>query len=520
VVATLAGRPISGEPTAKDVAAARDQAEFMLSDYEGVDLRAETARLKASKKPEDKTEAERTDLLMNWQRLAPAMLPGGSHEKDIEKLRAQLGGKLVFVGWTATGAEADFYPTPLDARTPGVMAHAAIANGILTGFSKVRAPWWAGLGATLVMGAGCAWLATRLSPTKSWLAATGLAGGYAALNIVGLFDRAGIVVELAAPLLGGAVAWAGATAAEAVRASRERAAIKRQFRSRVSAQLVDYLADNPQLMNMEGEERELTCVFTDFAGFTSLSEKLEGKQTVALLNRYLRAMTDVLLARGAYVNKFLGDGAMAFWGAPGIDPHHAGRCAAAMLDVIDEVEKLNAETLKAGLTRLDVRVGIATGRVVVGDCGAPPTLNDYTVIGDAVNLASRLESANKLLGTRILLSGRTLELMTPDERAALLLRPLGLVRVVGQSKPTEVYELVGRAGDGTPDERRELAEWIERTRTALELFRAGEYQKSMELWQELILFERGHAGAVLYVQRCAELIETGVRDEVLPLRSK
>ena len=516
----LGSGPLGAEPTPAQLRDARDAAAFVReTSYPGEDMGAVLARLEARLEREPSRaladERDYAGAMLALERI-DAMDPGLGARMD--GLREVLDGKLVFVGWIATGAIADFYPTAMGARTPGVTIHAAIAEGALTGHWIAQAPWWADLLALLALGAAGTAAAGSLSPGRSWGAALVAGGGYLALNAAALFDAGDLLVAGAAPLAALALAWAAGTTARAVLDRKEKAVIRRQFRSRVSPQLVDYLLAHPEQMNMEGEERELTSMFTDFAGFTAISEKLEARRTVALLNTTLRAMTDRLLEEDAYVNKFLGDGIMAFWGAPAETDRHADRAVRAAIGAFGALEETNASLAGEGLPALGMRVGLSTGRVVVGDCGAPPTLRDYTVIGDAVNLAARLESANKMLGTSILATRRTIDLLADETRAGLMLRPLGPIRVVGQQQASEVVEVVAPPAD--PGERARLEAWIADTARALEAFGAGDFEAAMDAWRELVLFERGQAGAMLFVQRCAELIDAGGGESVLPLRGK
>jgi class 3 adenylate cyclase len=190
---------------------------------------------------------------------------------------------------------------------------------------------------------------------------------------------------------------------------------------------------------MSGEEREVTVLFGDLAGFTKISESLGGAMTVATLNRYMKTLAGALVEHGAYLNKFLGDGVMAFWSAFTPDVGQAAHACRAAVACQDMVARLNAQPAAKGVPALGLRIGVATGRVVVGDCGAPPALNDYTVIGDAVNLASRLESASKQFGTSNLIDARTREQLGPNDVAV---RPIGLVVVVGQTRPVNVFEVL------------------------------------------------------------------------------
>lgn len=514
-----AGAPLERDVTFEDIAAAEETVAFLMEGYEGRGVDEVIADLEGAYEREP--TAEGLDELNLLEKVRALGVLKGEFEK-IARIEAEqreiLEGRLVFVGWTATGSIADFYPTAMGIKTPGVCVHAAVANGILTGHWVARVPRWMDILVTLLAGLSATLVASVLAPSRGWIAALVLTAAYAALNVWIVFDRMDTVLALAGPVVAAVGSWATCTTIRAIQERREKAMVRRQFRARVSAQLVDFLAERPDQLNMEGEERELTIAFTDFVGFTSISEQLEGRQTVAILNRYLRAMTDVLLDHSAYVNKFLGDGIMCFWGAPAIDPKHASKACLSVLDCVNTLEMLNEAPEYEGLPKLGMRVGISTGNVIVGDCGAPPRLNDYTVIGDAVNLAARLESANKLLGTQALVTQRTIDLMDEEDRELILWRPIGKIRVVGQTKPVEIKELVSRRDD--PELTDEIREWVKQTERAVELFEAGELAASLEIWQELVLFDRGSAGALAYVERCSELMESERKDFFLPLRSK
>jgi adenylate cyclase len=198
----------------------------------------------------------------------------------------------------------------------------------------------------------------------------------------------------------------------------------------------------------------MTVIFADLAGFTTVAETLGGQATVSTLNRYMTRLTDVLVDQGAYVNKFLGDGVMAFWSAFADDPGQCTKACMAALRCQRAVVELNRDPAFGTVPEIAMRIGIATGRVVVGDCGAPPALNDYTVIGDSVNLAARLESANKQFGTGVLINGTTREQLAPD--LPLRLRSLGKIVVVGQSAAVPIFEVLG------PDAPEELIELSDR----------------------------------------------------------
>lgn len=431
------------------------------------------------------------------------------------RLREAVEGRLVFVGWTATGAAADFFKSAMGAKTPGVVMHAVAADMALTGRAARLAPAGATVAFSLLLGCMATFVAATLSPVRSAIAATLLAAGFIGLCGVILFNPTplgtGVLLPLAAPLIAALAAWVSATALEAALYQRDRERIRKQFRARVSPQLVERLVDNPGSVSMSGEQREMTTFFLDLAGFTSISERLDGPSTVATLNRAMRENTRVLTAEGAYVNKFLGDGIMAFWSAFQADPEQAARACRAALECQRTVAALNDDPAMAGLPRLSARVGVATGTVVVGDCGAPPELNDYTVIGNAVNLAARLESANKQFGTGVLIDGRTREL-AGDSLGGYKLRNLGKIVVVGQTALVDVFEVL----PATADPKR-----IDLTHEGVALYQAGDFIGALTAFTRLEREYGDEKLAGVYRDGVADAAEMGdAFDGAIRLRSK
>ncbi len=430
---------------------------------------------------EEVPEEERSELdrvLLRWVRLGKE-IPRARREllQGQAELSGALRGNLVFVGWNATGNQGEFYPTPVDARTPGVVVHAIAANSCLTGYAFHVAPSWMGLLAALLLGAAAAGVAARTGPRLALLVALLLVILWCAVDTLLVFNLAATALGWATPVAAILLAWAGATVVRAVQERREKAQLRRQFGARISPRLFDFLLKNPEMIHLQGQEREVTSFFSDLAGFTSISEALDTRTTVSVLNRYMWAMNEELTKHGAYVNKFLGDGIMAVWGALSVEPDHAERACRAALDCLHRLEALLREPDMARLPRLSMRVGIATGVVIVGDCGAPPDLQDYTVIGDEVNLAARLESVNKLFGTSILINARTEELL-PD---SLLLRPIGLLAVAGQESASEIHEVVALKGAATRAQELRVA----LTGGAVGLFREGKLLEAREAFEAL-----------------------------------
>ena len=230
----------------------------------------------------------------------------------------------------------------------------------------------------------------------------------------------------------------------------ERKRITSRFQSYVDPVLVNYVIEHPEKARLDGEVRELTVVFTDLAGFTPLQEKLQ-ERTVGILNQYTSLMVPIIREQNGYVNKFLGDGIMFFYGAPQANTYHASDAVLTALKIQQAMGPFNKSLAERDLPELAMRVGVASGPMVVGDAGSADA-SDYTVLGDTVNFASRLEQANKYTDTQTMLNQRTAELVGD----LFLLRPIGRLQVVGKTQGVMTYEPLCAADDAT-DGQKQLA---------------------------------------------------------------
>ncbi len=405
-------------------------------------------------------------------RIALEQYPRLLRQLEIQRnqLATRLRDRAVLIGWTATASLSDKVPTPLHSDCPGVVIHGVIYNAIMTGHFWRRVPNW--VNALVTVGAGliATLFASRLTPSRAFVYAILLAAGYAVFNGLILFDRGGRIVSLSGPLICIAVVWAGCTLVRLLVESMERARITRRFSSYVDPSLVSYVADHPDQVRLEGQVRELTVVFTDLEGFTKLTEQI-GEKTVAILNEFMGMAVPIIRSHKGLVNKFLGDGIMFFFGAPLELPDHAARAIATVLDLQSAMARLNETFVARGLPKLGLRVGISTGQMVVGDAGSADA-SDYTVLGSCVNLGARLESANKLIGSRCLITDRTVE-MAGDR---FLIRPIGKLCVVGMQSGTMTHEALARQEDAT-DAQRQLATL---SRDVVECFMAGKLDDCLQ----------------------------------------
>lgn len=413
------------------------------------------------------------------------------------ELKARCQNRICLVGWVATGAVADFVTTPQHSHFPGVMVHGTQIQNLLDGQFTRRAPWWLDGGLALAAAGLLGLAAWRLPPVKSVLAvAFGLGGLFAAIGFLA-FDAGHLWVSQAWPLTCGSAGWLTVTVVRARQEQKRRRRITAQFRNYVSPALVDHLLAHPEVVAMRADERELTCVFTDFAGFTAISQGLDPARTAKLLNRYLAAATRAFMDSGGNVNKFMGDGILVFWGAPVADPGHALSACRGLLACHRALARLAGDPELAGLPALTLRAGAVTDRMMVGDFGAPPERSDYTVIGDGANLASRLESANKQLGTTLLVGEQT----ALRANAHMLLRPIARLRVVGRNTPEPVFELLAEKDRATAAQQAAAA----RSWAVLDAFCAGRFADCLTLLDAAEAHEPGAGWIGLHRAACLRL---------------
>ena len=358
--------------------------------------------------------------------------------------RGTFAGKIVFIGVTGTGTfDFDSRPTPVSDVNPGVMIHATALDDLISGEPARRA----GLGANLAL-LGLTGVAAG-AVTAGLSSATMGAAAFAALLAALLLGSTlavgqGLWLDLVAPGLAGSLAFAGAMAANYMTEGRDKRRVRDLFSRYVAPEYVSRLADDHESLALGGERTEITILFSDIRGFTSLSERLPAPQVIEILNEYLERMADVVFRHGGTLDKFIGDAVMAFWGAPVAAPDHARRALDAALDMTRELEVLNVRWAERGApAQLAIGIGINTGEAVVGNIGSLTRKLDYTAIGDAVNLASRLESLNKEFGTTILASESTARHAGHGYR----FRPVEAVTVKGKTQAVNVLELMGRAAD-------------------------------------------------------------------------
>ncbi len=280
-----------------------------------------------------------------------------------------------------------------------------------------------------------------------------------------------------------------------VKGLKERDFIKNTFERYVSTAVATEIIKNPDMVRLGGQKKALTIFFTDIGDFTNLSEILSPEEVVKHLNYYFRGMCAAMLEYDGTINEFMGDAILAFWGAPITQKDHALLACRAALRCREFLVHLEKEWVAEGLPPRTYRFGINTGEVVVGNIGSPSRFK-YSAVGDDVNLASRIEGVNKYYGTQILISEKTYSL-TKD---MFIARDIDIIRVVGNSKPIKVYELVSE--NGQIDEKK--SKQLERFDAGVRAYRARQWEAAISYFMQVLNLTPEDKPTKVYIQRCQE----------------
>jgi len=411
--------------------------------------------------------------------------------------REAFAGKWVLVGGTAPGL-LDLKASPVAAIYPGVEFHATLLDNLVQGdFLKTMPDWFLWV---LALGLAAAMAAAVLF--SSGLTVTLFALALAALICPALAVLAFWAGLWADPILPGitlALSFALAAAYSYATESRQKQNIRLMFGQYMSENVISHLLAYPEKLKLGGERRRVTLFFSDLAGFTTISEHLGAETVVALLNDYLSTMTEIILAEGGTMDKFEGDAIMAFWGAPLDQNDRSLRACRAALRQRAALEGLNRGFAEQNLPLLTMRIGLHTGEAIVGNLGSSKLFN-YTVIGDTVNLAARLEGLNKFYRTAVIAS----EAVVLECGEAAVCRELDLVAVMGRKTPVRIFEVLALKNELTLEMQTRSREFAR----SLELYRRGDFSGAASGFSALL--ERfpadGPAGA--FLERCRRYQET------------
>ncbi len=411
--------------------------------------------------------------------------------------------KLVIIGGTAVGL-GDTKATPFAASTPGVSKQIAVVENFLSGRFITLAPFWV----SLLFALGLALLSAVALMTLRWpalefawlLALVPMVFGVLGASL--LLSRVHVLAAL--PAVAGVLSSMGAVAFNHLFANREAAFIRQAFARYMEPKLIEQMIEENQLPRLDGEEREITAFFSDIRGFSTFSERFkeDPRALVRVLNMYLTRVSSALLREGGCLDKYIGDAVVCLFGAPIGHTDHALRACRGALAAKAEVERLRAEFRAQGLPDVYTRIGLNSSRLFVGNFGSEQ-LFDYTAIGDGMNLAARLEGANKAYGSLIMIGPRTYELA----REHIEVRELDLVRVAGKTEAVAVYELLALKGE-LPEHKRET---VERYHEALALYRQARFTEAARMLEARLARDPEDGPCAALLARCRKYEENPPR---------
>ena len=391
--------------------------------------------------------------------------------------------KVVFVAGTAA-ATYEYRVTPVAEGVPGVFAHIALYEMLRGNTTGRAAPGWLDVFVTVLIALLVASAALGL-PT---IAKQTLVGGLVVALYFGVaavsYRQAGLWLGLVAPTTAAFAAFGLGSLANYRMVGRERRLIRHAFAHYLEPSVIDQLVQNPDALQLGGERRDITAFFSDIRGFTNLTEATEPAQLVVLLNECLGALTTVLLQNKGTIDKYVGDAIVAMFGAPLAFADHPLHACRGAIGVQKRMAQLRADFKVRGLPELHVRVGMSSGHALVGNMGSQQRF-DYTMIGDMVNLAARLEGTAGVYGIGILIS----HAMAERVKDVFLVREIDAVRVKGKVIGVRIYELMAERCDATPRQF-ELAQMVE---AGLQLYRAQKWDEALAILEPLAAADDGPA---------------------------
>ena len=413
-----------------------------------------------------------------------------------------LAGALVMVGPTSVGVY-DLRPNPVDSFGAGVYLHATAAGRMLErvfdgnkqyyfrslSFSEgIAVLWTVGLLIALIV-------AMTNGFSGLWIVFSLL--GVALYSDYWFFMNETIVVETVTTLIGVSTVFAAILAYKYFTEGKDRAYLKGAFEKYVSPDLVDSIISDPKKLNLGGERKELSVLFSDVRGFTNISEKMTASELAQFMNDYLTPMTEIVIEERGTIDKYMGDAIMAIYGAPVPYEEHAIMAVRTGLRMLEKLDILRVEWEANGLPPIDIGVGVNTGDMSVGNMGSTRIFS-YTVMGDSVNLGSRLEGLTKEYGVRFIVSASTKKHL----KDGFILRELDRVRVKGKDEPVVIFEVLCEVGHESEGGMREKAIHFEE---ALKLYYEGKFDQAAAKFDVL---KEADKTSVMYSERCALWLET------------
>ncbi|MBT3427911.1 MAG: adenylate/guanylate cyclase domain-containing protein [Gammaproteobacteria bacterium] len=428
--------------------------------------------------------------------LSAADILFAADEEELEELAVLVKDKIVLIGEVAEVAHDEFETTV--GNIFGVNIIASEIETILDGGQLRAAPFWMELMVACLLLLPVLWSSFIAAPLLRnllimavLLVFTGTATGF--------YVFYGIVLSMSYLILALALAFIVINGRIYLHEIGQKAFIKEAFGQYLSPAVVSDLVKDPTKLMLGGEERVMTAFFSDIAAFSSFSEALTPTELVQLLNDYLTQMCNIIIAAQGTVDKFEGDAIIAFWGAPVVQPEHAKLACFACIDMNHALISLRQKWLAEGRPRIAVRMGVNTGAMVVGNMGSEQRTN-YTMMGDAVNLASRLEGANNAFASDVMISEATY--LQCQQQVDV--RDLDMIRVVGKSEPIRVYQLLDRKNATTGV----TADLVNQYNLGLAAYQQRDFVKALHEFNACLALVADDGPSITYVNRCKSLIES------------
>ncbi|KAA3611249.1 MAG: adenylate/guanylate cyclase domain-containing protein [Calditrichaeota bacterium] len=399
--------------------------------------------------------------------------------------------KIFLVGTSLAGL-FDLRSTPVFPAFPGVEIHANIINTLINDDFIERLSNTQSFLLMVSIGIILGILMSYFTPLYSILLVI-LTGFFHVIVSMMLFDM-NIWVEIVSPMLTIFATFSLVYMYRFATEERKKRFIRTTFSHFVTKSVVDELLANPEKIKLGGEKKKCTVMFSDVAGFTTISEKLSPEALVSLLNDYLTQMTNIVFKYDGMLDKYEGDAIMAVFGAPVSHGNDAFNACATALEMQEALERMRVLWRKQGRDELYARIGVNTGQMVVGNMGSE-TRFDYTVMGDAVNLGARLEPANKQYGTDIMIGDETVK----EAGDKIITRQLDLLRVKGKTEPVKVYELVGITEKGLPDKKMKVIELFKR---GFKEYLEQNWDWAINYFEQALAIDAKDGPCQRYVRRC------------------
>lgn len=406
-------------------------------------------------------------------------------------------GKNVFIGLTAAGLY-DLKPTSISSIATGVDIHAtALQNLISRDFMRPVGEFWTAALMLLACFAVSAMVLRFYSLHINLTVFIALLAGGIVFSAM-LFVN-GFYINIVSPLVALMTSFILSTAYSYAVEGRERRFTRRAFSQYMDSTLVEYLLNNPELIKPGGRRMRVSVFFADLAGFTTLAETISAEDAARMLHEVLNEFTKAIINRGGVVDKYIGDAVMAFWGAPVAGESDETNACLCALDCIESLSEINRLFKAEGLPEISARIGIHTGDAITGNLGSE-RLFDYTVVGDTVNLASRIEAVNKVFGTNIIASENTIE----NTGGVFLLKEIGNVEVKGKTKPVKLYEIISEASSASGTNKENVLSF----NTGLTLYYERKWQLALDVFGRILDSYPADGPSRFYWNRCLRLLES------------